>query len=105
MGGARAAGATGRARRRVHRLTSQLVELDDPGFAAPQADVDENVDVPSHCDLPGHGLHWAAFLSSIAAHTMSEPVAKKAKTDAPHMTIDDIVDKAYEGKTQRPLSL
>lgn len=36
---------------------------------------------------------------------MSEPVAKKAKTDAPHMNIDDIVDKAYEGKTQRPLSL
>ncbi|KAH8059073.1 hypothetical protein JL722_5626 [Aureococcus anophagefferens] len=32
---------------------------------------------------------------------MSEPVAKKAKTDAPHMNIDDIVDKAYEGKTQR----
>ena len=29
---------------------------------------------------------------------MSEPVAKKAKTDA-HMNIDDIVDKAYEGKT------
>ncbi|KAH8069728.1 hypothetical protein JL721_5617 [Aureococcus anophagefferens] len=36
---------------------------------------------------------------------MSEPVAKKAKTDAPHMNIDDIVDKAYEGKTQRPLAL
>ena len=30
---------------------------------------------------------------------MSEPVAKKAKTDAPHMNIDDIVDKAFEGKT------
>ena len=29
---------------------------------------------------------------------MSEPVAKKAKTDA-HMNIDDIVDKAYEGKS------